>query len=161
MARLASEPTVHADSQLMRQAVTNLLSNAIKDTPSGGRVDITLTMRDGHVACAFRDTGIGVPKEAQVRLFEKFYRADNAVIIESEGTGLGLSLVRLVVEHFGGRVWCESAPGRGFSLHASSCRPSTPTPTPRYSVLVRQAVHGSSVQVRSAAFTVSQSVPSS
>ena len=84
VARLASEPTVHADSQLMRQAVTNLLSNAIRYTPSGGRVDITLTMRDGHVACAFRDTGIGVPRR-QVRLFEKFYRADNAVIIESEG----------------------------------------------------------------------------
>ena len=70
-------------------------------------------MRDGHVACAFRDTGIGVPKGAQVRLFEKFYRADNAVVVESEGTGLGLSVVRLVVEHFGGRVWCESEPGEG------------------------------------------------
>jgi signal transduction histidine kinase len=46
-------------------------------------------------------------------LFEKFYRADNAVVVESEGTGLGLSLVRLVVEQCGGRVWCESALGEG------------------------------------------------
>jgi PAS domain S-box-containing protein len=113
VARLASEPTIYADTQLMRQAVTNLLSNAIKYTPPGGRIDVTITMRDGLVSCAFRDTGIGVPKEALPRLFEKFYRADNAVTIESEGTGLGLSLVRLVIEHFGGRVWCESEPGEG------------------------------------------------
>ena len=65
------------------------------------------------MTCAFRDTGIGVPEGAQVRLFEKFYRADNAVVVESEGTGLGLSVVRLVIEHFGGRVWCESEPGEG------------------------------------------------
>ncbi len=111
--RPASEPTVCADGQLMRQAVTNLLANAIRYTSSGGSIEITFPMRDGHVACAFRDTGIGVPKAAQVRLFEKFYRADNAVVVESEGTGLGLSVVRLVVEHFGGRVWCESEPGEG------------------------------------------------
>jgi two-component system phosphate regulon sensor histidine kinase PhoR len=113
VARLASEPTIFADSQLMRQAVTNLVSNAIKYTPGGGKIDVTITMRQGLVACTFRDTGIGVPKESLQRLFEKFYRADNAVVVESEGTGLGLSLVRLVVEHFGGRVWCESEPGQG------------------------------------------------
>ena len=113
VARAVSDSTICADSQLMRQAVTNLLANAIKYTPSGGRIDVTFPARAGHVTCAFRDTGIGVPKGAQVRLFEKFYRADNAVVVESEGTGLGLSVVRLVIEHFGGRVWCESEPGEG------------------------------------------------
>jgi PAS domain S-box-containing protein len=113
VARLASEPTIWADEQLMRQVLINLLSNAIKYTPAGGRIDVTITEREGRISCAFRDTGIGVPKEAQPRLFEKFYRADNAVVIESEGTGLGLSLVRLVVEQFGGHVWCESEPGEG------------------------------------------------
>jgi signal transduction histidine kinase len=111
--RPPSAPTICADSPLIRQAVTNLMGNAISYTSSGGRIDVTFTSRDGHVTCAFRDTGIGVPKGAQVRLFEKFYRADNAVVVESEGTGLGLSVVRLVVEHFGGRVWCESEPGHG------------------------------------------------
>jgi signal transduction histidine kinase len=113
VARAPSDLTICADSQLMRQALTNLLANAVKYTSCGGRIDITFPMRDGYVACAFRDTGIGVPKGAQIRLFEKFYRADNAVVVESEGTGLGLSVVRLVVEHFGGRVWCESEPGEG------------------------------------------------
>jgi signal transduction histidine kinase len=111
--RPLSAPTVSTDRPLMRQAVTNLMANAISYTTAGGRIDVTFTARDGHVTCAFRDTGIGVPKGAQVRLFEKFYRADNAVVVESEGTGLGLSVVRLVVEHFGGRVWCESEPGQG------------------------------------------------
>ena len=113
VARLASDPTIHADGQLMHQAITNLLSNAIKYTPAGGRIDVTITMRGGLVVCTFRDTGIGVPKDALLRLFEKFYRADNALVVESEGTGLGLSLVRLVLEQFGGRVWCESEPGEG------------------------------------------------
>lgn len=62
---------------------------------------------------AVRDNGIGIPKEGQRRLFEKFYRADNAVTLETEGTGLGLYLVRLIVERFGGRMWYESEEGEG------------------------------------------------
>jgi PAS domain S-box-containing protein len=121
--RAAPEAVVFADPQLVRQALTNLLSNAIKYTPPGGSIAVTLDVRDGKVRCAIRDSGIGIPKDAHTRLFEKFYRADNAVTVESEGTGLGLHLVRLVVEQFGGRVWCESASGQGsvftFELPAS------------------------------------------
>ena len=113
MARFSAEPSIHADRQLMRQAMTNLLANAIKYTPSGGSIDVALSARDGVVTCTFRDSGIGVPKHACNRLFEKFYRADNAVVVESEGTGLGLHLVRLVVEQFGGRVWCDPECERG------------------------------------------------
>jgi len=107
------EAEVFADGQLLRQAFTNLLSNAIKYTPAHGSIDVTVKNSDGLVLCAFRDTGIGVPADARVRLFEKFYRADNAVVVESEGTGLGLHLVQLVVEQFGGRVWCDSECGAG------------------------------------------------
>jgi PAS domain S-box-containing protein len=113
IARYAAEPAVHVDRQLMRQAITNLLSNAIKYTPDHGSIDVSLSTRQGLVTCSFRDSGIGVPKEACPRLFEKFYRADNAVVVESEGTGLGLHLVRLVVEQFGGRVWCDPACDHG------------------------------------------------
>jgi signal transduction histidine kinase len=66
-----------------------------------------------EVRWAIRDSGIGVPKQAQARLFEKFFRADNVATVETEGTGLGLYLVRLIMERCGGRVWCESEVGEG------------------------------------------------
>jgi signal transduction histidine kinase len=59
------------------------------------------------------DSGVGIPRAAQARLFERFYRADNAMAMEVEGTGLGLHLVRLIVEQAGGNVWCESEEGHG------------------------------------------------
>jgi PAS domain S-box-containing protein len=126
IARFSAEPTIHADRQLLRQAVTNLLSNAIKYTPDRGAIDVALSARDGIVTCAFRDNGIGVPRGSCARLFEKFYRADNAVVVESEGTGLGLHLVRLVVEQFGGRVWCDPACDRGarFVLELPAVQPT-------------------------------------
>ena len=65
------------------------------------------------VEWAIQDNGIGIPKEGQRHLFEKFYRAENVVKMETEGTGLGLYLVRLILEQFGGRVWCESEEGKG------------------------------------------------
>ena len=64
-----------------------------------------------------RDSGIGIPRAAQTRLFEKFYRAENALTIDTEGTGLGLYLVRLIVERFGGTVSCESNEGEGTLFH--------------------------------------------
>jgi len=60
-----------------------------------------------------KDTGIGIPKGDLGKLFEKFYRARNASAVETEGTGLGLYLVRLILEQFGGKVWCESEEGMG------------------------------------------------
>ncbi|HWK08966.1 MAG TPA: ATP-binding protein [Vicinamibacterales bacterium] len=101
------------DAQLARQAITNLLSNAVKYTPAGGRIDISLRQQSGIVQWSVADSGVGIPRAAQARLFERFYRAENALAMEVEGTGLGLHLVRLVVEQAGGRVWCESEAGRG------------------------------------------------
>jgi signal transduction histidine kinase len=68
---------------------------------------------DHKVHWEIRDTGIGIPSKDLERLFEKFYRAGNAVAVETEGTGLGLYLVRLIVERLGGKVWCESEEGIG------------------------------------------------
>jgi signal transduction histidine kinase len=106
-------PPVWADPQLLRQVVLNLTSNAVKYTLPGGEIAIRLE-RDGDVVrWAIQDSGIGIPKRSQARLFEKFYRAENVLTIETEGTGLGLYLVRLILEQFKGRVWCESEEGRG------------------------------------------------
>jgi PAS domain S-box-containing protein len=106
-------PPVLADPQLARQVVMNLISNAIKYNTPGGRIAIRIAAQDDAIEWSVRDTGMGIPRSAQSRLFEKFFRADNAVAQEVEGTGLGLHLVRLIVEQAGGRVWCESEQGAG------------------------------------------------
>jgi signal transduction histidine kinase len=106
-------PPVVADPQLVRQVILNLLSNAIKYTPPRGEIALQVGQENGCIRWAVRDTGIGIPKDAQPRLFEKFYRADNVHKVETEGTGLGLYLVRLIVERCGGEIWCQSEEGRG------------------------------------------------
>nr|PYM69479.1 MAG: hypothetical protein DME03_22470 [Candidatus Rokubacteria bacterium] len=105
---------VPADPQLLRQVILNLTSNAIKYTPAGGVISIALGRAAGATArWTITDSGIGIPEGGVARLFEKFYRADNAHTVETEGTGLGLYLVRLIIEKLDGQVWCESQEGRG------------------------------------------------
>ena len=104
---------VFADPQLLRQVVLNLASNAVKYSPSGGDISVRLARERDVVRWQIQDTGIGIPRESQRHLFEKFYRADNVAALETDGTGLGLYLVRLIVEQIGGRVGCESEEGHG------------------------------------------------
>jgi signal transduction histidine kinase len=109
----ADASAVLADPQLLRQVVVNLVSNAIKYTPEGGTIEVRLEPDGPAHRWSIRDSGIGVPASAQPKLFEKFYRAENVTTLETEGTGLGLYLVRLIMEQLGGRVWCESEEGAG------------------------------------------------
>lgn len=106
-------PSLYADEQLMRQVIINLVSNAIKYTPNDGEIKIQLKREMGKIHWTIQDSGIGIPKPHLAKLFDKFYRAENAVVVETEGTGLGLYLVRLIIEKFGGNVWCESEEGVG------------------------------------------------
>jgi len=110
-------PAVLADPQLVRQVVMNLISNAIKYNNPGGRVDVRVAVQNDALEWSVRDTGMGIPRAAQSRLFEKFFRADNAHTVDTEGTGLGLYLVRLIVERLGGTIACESEVGRGTLFH--------------------------------------------
>jgi PAS domain S-box-containing protein len=106
-------PPVLVDPHLARQAILNFLSNAIKYTPHGGSIHVSAIQDGNAVRWSVRDTGIGVPSVSQPRLFEKFFRADNAQIVDTEGTGLGLYLVRLIALRAGGSVTCESNEGEG------------------------------------------------
>ena len=112
ISRVDGPANVFADRQLLKQALSNLCSNAIKYTPRGGDITVTVSACD-VVRFEVQDTGIGVPESARARLFGKFFRAENVSTVETEGTGLGLYIVRLIVERSGGEVWYEPAAPRG------------------------------------------------
>jgi len=108
----ASIPTIRADERKVKQVLLNLLSNALKFTPDGGRVAVRIAARDGMVAVAVSDTGVGIAKQDQQAVFEEFRQVGSAAK-RVEGTGLGLALVRKFVELHGGCVGVESEPGTG------------------------------------------------
>lgn len=112
-------PSLQADEQLLIQAVGNLLSNAVKYSPPKTEVNVTVRLSQHHVVIAVRDQGFGIPPEAQGRIFEKFYRLERDASSNVVGTGLGLPLVREIVEQHGGQITVESAPDSGstFSIH--------------------------------------------
>jgi signal transduction histidine kinase len=102
-----------ADPQGIEQLLRNLLANAIRYTPRGGRVTVRLAEVEAGVELVVSDTGIGIPEAALPRLFEEFYRADNAREFTPDGSGLGLAIVRAVAGQHGGYVTVDSEVGRG------------------------------------------------
>jgi two-component system phosphate regulon sensor histidine kinase PhoR len=106
-------PLVWADPAGLLQIAENLVDNAIKYTPEGGRIDVSSGHRGGDVYFQVTDTGVGIPKEEQARVFERFYRVDKARSRATGGTGLGLSIVKHWLELHGGTWELESEIGRG------------------------------------------------
>jgi signal transduction histidine kinase/ActR/RegA family two-component response regulator len=104
--------TIEADERQFRQVVLNLVANAVKFTPDGGSVSINAYREGTELTVTVTDTGIGVAPEDQERIFETFQQGRRGAPKE-EGTGLGLTLCRRIVELFGGRMWLESTPGVG------------------------------------------------
>jgi PAS domain S-box-containing protein len=127
---LAAEQPVMGDAQMLRQVLQNLVSNAVKYTPAGGRIDVAIGNDGAEVRCAVTDTGIGVPEAARPRLFEKFFRAENVSKVETEGTGLGLYIVRLIVERAHGRIWFEPAESGGSRFLIALPLATTPEAAP-------------------------------
>jgi two-component system phosphate regulon sensor histidine kinase PhoR len=113
--KLAVEPVVVADSDADRigQAVDNLISNALKYTPPGGRIDVRLERRGDDAAIVVADSGIGMSQQDVERLFERFFRASTAIDNAIPGVGLGLSIVKAIVDLHGGDVTVESTEGAG------------------------------------------------
>lgn len=130
--RLAADlPDIAVDASKLRQVLINLLNNAVKFTESGGSIEIGTRVLDGHVVVEVSDSGIGIPARDLNRIFDLFTRSDTAINRQYEGLGLGLHLVKRLVELHGGRIWVESTPGKGsrffFSLPiAESAQPAVP-----------------------------------
>jgi len=118
--------TMMGDNQRLAQVITNLLGNAVKFTPAGGMINLSahlLEEADGRCAIQFAvtDTGIGISKEQQARLFRPFQQAESNTTHKFGGTGLGLSISKNIVEMMGGAIWVESEQGEGstfaFKVH--------------------------------------------
>lgn len=104
---------VEGDPRRLRQVLDNLLSNALKYTPAGGQVSIRLGEQEGHVWVEVQDSGMGIPEEAIPHLYEKFYRVPSPDADEIPGTGLGLTIVKAIVEQHSGKLSVESKLGQG------------------------------------------------
>jgi len=106
-------PKLNFDPQKIRLVVQNLIDNAVKFTPPGGKVTVHLTSDGVDVNFSVSDSGVGIPTPQQHRIFSKFFRADNVVRMQTDGSGLGLFIVKNVIDNHHGRVWFESTEGKG------------------------------------------------
>jgi len=104
---------VHGNERLLQQALHNLIENAVKYTPPGGWVRVSLHNHPSWVDAIVADNGIGIPPSKQENLFRPFYRVKDVRMAEVEGTGLGLSLVKMVANRHEGSISLFSAPDRG------------------------------------------------
>jgi PAS domain S-box-containing protein len=105
--------SVRADADRIHQVCANLLSNAVKFSPHGGTIRVKAQQRGEFVVVEITDEGIGISPEMVPQLFRKFFRVDNAATRKIGGTGLGLALVKQIIEAHGGQVWVESTLGKG------------------------------------------------
>ena len=121
-------PTVRGDEARLQQVLVNLLHNAVKFSPDGGAVTVTVRSEPPDVVVSVADHGVGIPRAAQARIFERFYKVDRARVRgESGGTGLGLAIARHIVEQHGGRIRVESTEGAGSTF--SFTIPIAPPPS--------------------------------
>lgn len=113
--RLSSEalPELVVDRERLAVVLDNLLDNSLKYTPPGGTVTLGARLGGGEVVVQVTDTGIGIPRGEQARVFSKFFRSENAQLSQTSGSGLGLFAARKIVEQHGGRMWFHSVENEG------------------------------------------------
>ena len=107
---------VYADKQLMEELVYNLCDNAIRYNNVGGSVVVTVDQIRGRTVLRVKDTGIGISKEHQDRVFERFFRVDKSRSKAAGGTGLGLAIVKHIVSQHGAKLYLESEEGKGTEI---------------------------------------------
>lgn len=106
-------PKILVDVEKISSAVQNLVDNAIKYTLPGGQITISLKQSDKGIEFMIKDSGVGIPKKQQKRVFEKFFRGANVMRLETEGSGLGLFITKNIIEAHGGKIWFKSQEGKG------------------------------------------------
>jgi signal transduction histidine kinase len=118
--RLDAVEGFHGDPDALDKVLVNLVGNALKFTDAGGRIEVSVEGEGAGVHVRVADTGVGIPADQLDRIFDRFAQVDDSATRRHEGTGIGLSLVRELVELHGGRVWAESGgAGRGATLHVA------------------------------------------
>jgi len=110
---------VSGDRDKLTQVMTNLLSNAVKYSPDGGDIVVSTRVEGSSVHIVVRDHGMGIPKAALETIFERYGRVESLATRNIQGTGLGLPIVRQIVQLHGGAVWVESAVGEGSVFHVT------------------------------------------
>jgi signal transduction histidine kinase len=109
-------PKIHMDKEKMELALENIVTNAILYTPEQGKIDIRLEQKDGQALLSVSDNGIGISDEEQTQLFEKFFRGENAVRLQTEGSGLGLFITKNIIEKHEGTISIKSREGVGTTV---------------------------------------------
>ncbi len=102
-----------SDSEKIKLLVDNLIGNAVKYISQRGKIEIKIKCSGGFMFFSVKDNGVGIPKEQQNQIFNKFFRSDNAVKYQTDGTGLGLYIAKNVIEQLGGKIWFQSKEGIG------------------------------------------------
>ncbi|HEY4479704.1 MAG TPA: ATP-binding protein [Candidatus Paceibacterota bacterium] len=110
-------PKAMIDSEKMRAVLQNLLENAVKYTLDGGSIKIETLFKDNFIRVSISDSGIGIPKAQQGSVFSQFFRAQNAATVKAEGSGLGLYIVKGIVEKHHGKIWFDSVEGKGTTFY--------------------------------------------
>lgn len=106
-------PKISSDPNRLKMVMENLVNNAIKYTTNRGKIEIKLSKKSGILTFSVKDNGVGIPEEQHDRVFDKFFRSDNVVKYQTEGTGLGLYISKNIIEHLGGKIWFQSVEGLG------------------------------------------------
>lgn len=107
------------DPLILKEVISNLVNNAVKYTPDNGKVHVKIQPKEKDIIIEVSDTGWGIPEEAQDQIFSKFFRATNVVHRETSGTGLGLYLVKGLIDNIEGNIWFKSVEGEGTTFYVT------------------------------------------
>ncbi|MDP2909928.1 MAG: HAMP domain-containing sensor histidine kinase, partial [bacterium] len=110
-------PKVMADPSLMKLVIENLIDNAIRYTPGNGEVSVKIEKSGNNLAFSIKDSGVGIPDKDKKYIFQKFFRAENALKKRTRGSGLGLYVCSSIIEQTGGKIWFESKENEGTTFY--------------------------------------------